>query len=678
MEKLGIIAGSGSLPKKLIKACIKQNRPFCIVALKDQFDNKDIPSDAKSITIRLGAGGKALAFLKEQGASELILAGGVKRPSLTSLRPDGWTAKQLKRFNLKKIGGDDSLLKTILHILEEEEGFKVVGAHEILPELVASSGMIGHIYPSLQSFEDTKKAFDIAKEIGRLDIGQACIVNEGRVVAVEALEGTDRMLERTACMKDQSHGGVLLKAAKPNQEMRVDMPSIGLKTLYNAQKAGLKGVALEAGAALILEPETIAAKADELGLFLMGVNEASFTDKSLVKKRIYLIAGEASGDKLGASLMENMQNLHGEQYQFIGIGGPLMAQYGLKSLFPMEELSLMGITAVIPKLPKLTKRINQTIEHILQIEPDMVITIDSPGFNKRVAKKIRAKNPKIPLTHWVAPSVWAWKPKRAKKMAQIFDNLLCLLPFEPPYFEKEGLKSYITGHPIVSLGANKGDGDAFKQKYHIEKYMKILSVLPGSRPSEVNRLLPIYKEAILKLKKEYKDLKLVIPLASAVASQVRQEVETWEVSTILIEDEAEKYDAFAASDAALAASGTVSLELAMAKVPMVIAYTMGKWTDKLARILIKVKYASLINILENQSLIPEFLGNDCTADNLYMQLSKFLSRQETPDYSAWNNALLKLGQGSNPGQKAAEIIHEIMNNNQEDIYDEVSISPHDD
>ncbi len=678
MGRLGIIAGRGQLPQKIIRNCLKNNRPFCVVALKDQFDGADvIPPHIKQITIRLGAGGSAIKFFKEQGVTDIVLAGGVKRPSLTSIRPDSWSAAQLKKFNMKKLGGDDSLLTTIINILEKEEGFKVIGAHEILPELIAKSGVYGHISPDIHMMEDIKKAFTVAKEMGRLDIGQACVVSQSSVVAVEAIEGTDKMLGRLLDFKEQSKGGVLLKAAKPQQELRVDMPTIGLKTLYNAKKIGLKGIAIEDEAALILEPELMAQKADELGLFIMGVNQQMFEQNYTPPKRVYIIAGEASGDKLGASLMENLQRLYPHQYQFIGIGGPLMEQQGFKSLFPMAELSLMGLTAILPKLPKLIKRINQTVDHILNIEPDMVLTIDSPGFNKKVAQKIRAKNPKIPLTHWVAPSVWAWKPGRAKKMAKLYDNLLCLLPFEPPYFEKEGLKTYFTTHPITSSKAGSGSKENFKNKFKISDTTTLVTVLPGSRMSEVKKLLPIYKEALTLLKEKHPHLKVAMPLTANVIDYVKQELKDWPIKVMYIENEQDKYDAFKASQVALAASGTVSLELAMAKTPMVIAYTFGRITDMIGKRLIKVKYASIINIMQNRLVIPEYLANDCTAIKISEKLDDFLSGEENIEFLAWEESLKALGLGENAGEKSAVIFNQIFGEDRGEAH-EISISSYDD
>lgn len=676
MERLGIVAGRGSLPQKLIDDCLRKNRPFCVVALKKQFEG-NIPSHIKTIEIRLGAGGTALKFLREQGAKEIVFAGGVKRPSLTSLRPDAWSAKQLKKFNKKRVAGDDGLLTTIIDILEKEEGFKIVGAHEILPSLVAKQQLYGHIAPDEKSMDDIKKAFEVAKEIGRLDIGQACVVSQSTVVAVEAIEGTDNMLKRLLSYKEQSKGGVLLKAAKPNQELRIDMPTIGLKTLYNAKKAGLKGIAIEDSAALIMEPEKVAETADELGLFVMGVNEHMLQKPYISPKRIYIIAGEASGDKLGASLMENLQKLYPGQYQFMGIGGPLMTEQGLNSLFPMGELSLMGLTAILPKIPNLLKRIHQTVDHILRIEPDMVLTIDSPGFNKKVAQKIREKNPEIKLTHWVAPSVWAWKPKRAKKMAQLYDNLLCLLPFEPPYFEKEGLKTYFTGHPITSSKVASGSAKNFKNKFKVSETTTLIATLPGSRMSEVKRLLPIYKEALMLLKEKYTKLKIVIPVTPNVADYVKKEVQDWPIKAIFVENEQDKYDAFATAQVALAASGTVSLELAMAELPMVIAYSFGKVTDTIAKMLIKAKYASIINIMQDKAVIPEYLAENCNAKEICAALHLILSKEMLPDFSAWQESLKQLGLGEKSGEKAAHIFHGLFNEEKGEN-NEISVSSHHD
>lgn len=658
MKKLGIIAGQGQLPLKLMQAGFKQQYEIYVVALKGQADAAQFTTAAQHLEIRLGAPAKAIKFFQDHQVRDIIFAGGVKRPSLSHLRPDNWAVKHL--MHLKRYGGgDDSLLSAIVKILEEEEGFHVLGAHEILPELVAHKGLGSHIKPDTQAFLDIQKGFKVAKDLGHLDIGQAVVVQNNVVLAVEAIEGTDQMLMRCKKLQREGKGGVLVKTSKPAQELRMDMPTIGTRTLYQAKQAGLRGVAVEAGSSLILEPEAMVKLADELGLFLTIWDEHD--QPEAIAKNIYMVAGEASGDNLGAALIDNLRRLYPGSYNFMGIAGPQMQKRGLKSLFPMEELSVMGVFAVLKQARHFLKRIAQTADHIQQIHPDMVITIDSPAFCKRLAKKLGTENPDITLVHWVAPSVWAWKQGRAKKMAKLFDALLCLLPFEPPYFTKEGLDAYFTGHPVTSSGADQGDGKAFRAKYEINESDKLLCLLPGSRMSEVNHLLEIYKEAVEILRQQYPDLKIVLPLASAVKDAVQEKLKDWQIGCIFLEDDHDKYDAFCASDVALAASGTVSVELALAKVPMVIGYTMGKCTDRIAKRLIKVKYASLINVIEDQPLIPEFIAERCHPKLLSDQLLKFLSQEETPDFAAWERALSKMGKGENAGEKAAHIVHQLIN-----------------
>ncbi len=658
LKKLGIIAGKGQLPLKLMQAALQQQYAVYVVGLKGQADISQFPKAVQYLEIRLGAPGEAVKFFHDHQVKDIILAGGVKRPSLSHLRPDKWAAKYL--VQLKRLGGDDGLLRGIIRILEEQEGFNVLGVHEILPELVAHKGIGSHIKPDTQALIDIQKAFKIAKDIGRLDIGQAVVVQNSTVLAVEAIEGTDNMLMRSRELKREGKGGVLVKTSKPNQELRVDMPTIGLRTLYQAQKAGLRGVAVEEGSSLILEPEQMVKLADELGLFLTIWNEHQQHEDVPEVKNIYIVVGEASGDNLGAALIDNLQRLYPDCYNFIGIAGPQMQKRGMNSLFPMEELSVMGVFAVLSRLRHFLKRINQTANHIQQIQPCMVITIDSPAFCKRLAKKLKAENTDIQFVHWVAPSVWAWKPKRAKKMAKLFDALLCLLPFEPPYFTKEGLDAYFTAHPITSIGADQGDGRAFRAKYNIDADRKLLCLLPGSRLSEVNRLWEIYKDTVETVKQQYPDLTIVLPLASAVNNAVKEKLDDWKTDCIILEDDRDKYDAFAASDVALAASGTVSVELALAKTPMVIGYTFGKFTDTIAKKLIKTKYASLVNIIEDQALIPEFIAEKCNSKLLSAQILKYLSKEEIPDFAAWERALIKMGKGDNAGEKAAHIIHQLI------------------
>jgi len=331
---------------------------------------------------------------------------------------------------------------------------------------------------------------------------------------------------------------------------------------------------------------------------------------------VYVIAGEPSGDLLGGRLMTALTSIANSDasIQYFGVGGEKMTEQGLQSLFPMAELSIMGIAEVVPKLPQLISRIHQTANDIKRLKPDVVITIDAPDFCFRVARKLC--NLGIPLVHMVAPSVWAWREGRALKTAKLVDHLLTLLPFEPPYFEKYGLESTFIGHPVLEGGANQGQANQFRENHNITQGQKILTVLPGSRSGEILKLLPVFKETIAALSQDFNNLVTVMPVAPGRQKALKPFIENWPTPLICINNDADKFDAFAATDVALAASGTVSLELAMAGAPSIIAYRLNVITFWLAKKLIRVKYANLVNILLDEAAIPEFLQNDCTVKNL--------------------------------------------------------------
>lgn len=374
---------------------------------------------------------------------------------------------------------------------------------------------------------------------------------------------------------------------------------------------------------------------------------------------IFLIAGEPSGDALGARLMAALTRLTGGEARFSGIGGDLMAAEGLHSLFPMAELSHFGLLEVLPHLRSLMRRMDETTEAIVNGRPDVVVTIDSPGFTVRVARTVRERLPGVPLVHYVAPTVWAWKPERAAKFAKVFDHLLAILPFEPPYFEVEGLACTFVGHSVVESGAGKGDAGRFRARHGIVEGERLLCVLPGSRRGEVRRLLPLFGETLERLKHRHPTLVAVVPTVSGVRERVMSAVSGWPVRTLVIEGEQDKYDAFAASRAALAASGTVALELALARLPSVIGYRLHPLTAMIARRLIKVRYVNLVNLMLDRMLVPELLQEDCRPDRLAAAVDRLLSdpaaRAEQIDGVA--EVARWLGQGGEPpAERAARVV----------------------
>ena len=371
----------------------------------------------------------------------------------------------------------------------------------------------------------------------------------------------------------------------------------------------------------------------------------------------FLVAGEASGDLLGARLMAALKKKTNGKVRFAGVGGPRMQAEGIELLFPQSDLAHMGLFELIRHLPLIFRRMREVVAAVKTLRPAALVTIDSPDFSFRVAKKLKGQG--IPLIHIVAPSVWAWRAGRAKKVAGFLDHLLALLPFEPPYFTKEGLPCTFVGHPLVESGAGHGDGARFRAVRGIGEKALFLAVLPGSRVGEVGRLLPVFGEVIARLHAAHPTLEVVVPVVPAVEAMIRQAAQSWPVPVHFTQNDADKYDALAACRAALACSGTVSVELAMAGVPSVIAYRIGALTAALYRRLIKVRFATLLNIMQDREVMPEFIQADCTADKITPALDLLLTderaaaaqKKDLTAMAGW------LGQGVFiPSEKAAETV----------------------
>ena len=376
---------------------------------------------------------------------------------------------------------------------------------------------------------------------------------------------------------------------------------------------------------------------------------------------IFILAGEPSGDILGGRLMAALKTKTGGRIRFAGIGGDHMEEQGLNSLFPMSDLSVMGLTEVLPHLPKLLRRLRETVDNVTRLDPTALVTIDSPDFCFRVARRLKGRG--IPMIHYVAPSVWAWKPGRARKISGFLDHLLALLPFEPPYFERVGLGCTFVGHPVVESAADQGDGAKFRRQHNIGKDAPLICVLPGSRSGEATRLLSIFGSTLSLLKQRQPDLKAVVPTVRGVAAMVEAAVAGWPVPSLVVRNDTEKFDAFAASDVALAASGTVSLELAMANLPAVIAYRVSPMTAWLARRLLRVRHVSLVNIIMGREVVPERLQDDCRPEVLAIDIERLLGDPDArrSQTQAARDALKQLGLGGiPPSQRAAEAVLTVL------------------
>jgi lipid-A-disaccharide synthase len=340
---------------------------------------------------------------------------------------------------------------------------------------------------------------------------------------------------------------------------------------------------------------------------------------------IFIIAGEASGDVLGGRLMTALHNLNPD-LTFTGIGGARMAEAGLTSLFPMQELAVMGLAEILPRILLLRRRLNQTIAAIRANPPDVLVTIDSPGFCLRVLKAVRPLG--IKRIHYVAPQVWAWRQERVKKYPGLWDELLCLLPFEPDFFAPYGVNPRFVGHPVLESGADTGNAPRFLQKHRILPSATPVVFLPGSRLTETSRLMPIFRETATLLAAKIPHLVPILAAAPGIADAVAAQAADWPVEPIIIRDIPGRYDAFAASKAALTKSGTSTLELAMAGVPMAVTYRVNALSAAIGRRLIKVKYVAMINLLANAPLVPERLQENSAPDQLAATLLTLLTNPE--------------------------------------------------
>ena len=381
--------------------------------------------------------------------------------------------------------------------------------------------------------------------------------------------------------------------------------------------------------------------------------------------KVYLVAGEASGDLLGSRLMRALRRQTNDDVAFYGVGGETMQKEGLNSLFDIKDLSVMGFMEVIPSVPKILRHLNEIIADIKQIQPDVILTIDSYSFSIRVHKLLKKNNIDIPHAHYVAPQVWAWNKGRTKILPKWVDHLFCLLPNEPDYFTPYGLPTTFVGHPVIEGGADKGDTQKFRSQYNLTEQTPVLALLPGSRKNEIKSLLPLFMKAAEKLSETHPNLFVVVPTVQTVADKITEQLKDWKIPHAIVLGEQARYDAFGAANIAIAASGTVSLELAMAKVPHLIAYRLNAITAFLARRVLKIKYVNLINLLQDKEVIPELLQENCTvekliqtAENLFQNptqdvlpgLEKLgLNNSESPSEKV-GTCLLKLaGRGNNDG-----------------------------
>lgn len=353
-------------------------------------------------------------------------------------------------------------------------------------------------------------------------------------------------------------------------------------------------------------------------------------------KKIFIIAGEASGDYLGGRLMEDIKFLCNGEVEFIGVGGKCMEAAGLKKIFSINELSIIGIFEVIGKIFHVKRLINKTVEEVFLHKPDVVITIDSSGFTHRIDKKLKKNIKKLapfwalPIIHYVAPPVWAWRKWRAKSMNKFIDKLLVLLPFEQKIFSEHKLKTVFVGHPIATDPdfdePSITEKDMFLKKIGSRK-SKVITLLPGSRKSELDKHLPILSNFADQLAAQYKNVKFIIPVIKPLKNYIKNSTKNWNQKPIIVTDKYQKNLAYYISDLGIAASGTVTLELARTGVPAIVIYKTSMITAAIVKYLIKIDYVCLINILAKKMVVPELLQENCTTQNIFKYATGLLNNK---------------------------------------------------
>ena len=378
----------------------------------------------------------------------------------------------------------------------------------------------------------------------------------------------------------------------------------------------------------------------------------------LRRKIIFLIATEESGDRLGAGLMKVLRQRLGDAVLFEGVGGLAMASEGLTSLFPIEELSIVGFAAVVRRLPRIMRLIRQTVDAVMQTSPDALVIIDSPDFTHRVARRVRSRDQSIPIIDYVSPTVWAWRPGRARAMVSYIDHVMALLPFEPEAYRRlRGPPCTYIGHPLIDQLASLRPNAEERARREAEN--PLLLVLPGSRRSEVRHHMAIFGETLARLSAEGIAFEPVLPTTPQLEEIIRENVKGWQVQPRIAVTEAEKRTAFRSARAALAKSGTVTLELALAGVPMVAAYRVGAVEAFILRRAVKVQSVILANLVLGKEVVPEFLQENCTAEALAKSLREVLTdtplrRRQVEAFATLDSVMST--DGAPPSLRAAEIV----------------------
>lgn len=516
---------------------------------------------------------------------------------------------------------------------------------------------------------DAMKGLALAAHAARFGIGATTVVSRGHVLALAATdEPATTVVRRTGDLRQWGRSG---GRRRRGVAVLRDPPHDPTEVVGAAADAGLAALVLELSPGRSADlPDALVDKAQAAGLLLatahpatdlMPRDVAAARSAEVRPLRLALIAGEHSGDALGGKLMAAIRDKAGREVSWVGVGGDEMEQQGLKSLFPFSDVAVMGPIAILKRLPQLVKRVHRAVDAAVAADPDVVVVIDSPEFTHPIARRIRKQLPGVPIIDYVSPSVWAWRPGRARRMRAYVDHVMALLPFEPEAHRRLGGPpcTYV-GHPLVErIGWMRSlDPAPLAQRLGLDPARPVLVVLPGSRPSEVSRLMQPFGETVAMLAQSGAAPQVVIPAVRSVRAMIEERLSGWTVPVHIVEGEEDKFRAFRLARAALAASGTVTLELSLAGTPMVVAYRVEAIAARL-RFLLKVQSIVLPNLVLGENAFPEYIQEDCTPAMLSSALRLLLD--DTPERRRQLAALERIPEMmrssiSNPSAAAADVV----------------------
>jgi lipid-A-disaccharide synthase len=519
---------------------------------------------------------------------------------------------------------------------------------------------LGRVMPGSDQLRDARTALVVARKAVRFGSSGAAAVARGHVLAVAgAGESLDSVIARSAGLRQWGDQGSrrrrgILAVRDPGMDPAELVPAVA--------RAGLSGIVWDSVAADPGRTIALVKEADSLRLAVLApARQRPEPGHSGRPVSVFLVAGEHSGDALGGKLMAALRDALGGRVRFAGVGGEQMAAEGLASLFPLSDVAVMGPLSILPRLPRIVARVQEAARAGLAADPDVVVIIDSPEFSHPIARRIRQRRPDIPIIDYVSPQVWAWRPGRARRMRTYLDHILALLPFEPAALERLGGPpcTYV-GHPLIErLEALRAlDPAPLAERLKLDPGRPVLVVLPGSRSSEVGRLMGPFGATVAALEREGLSPQIIIPAVSHVRGQIEAALAGWPRRPHVTEGEEDKFRAFKLARAALAASGTVTLELALAGTPAAVAYRVDPLAARL-RFLVKVPSIVLANLVLGENVYPEFIQEDCAPDKLAAALAPLLT--DSPERARQLAGLARIADrmrlpAGTPSEKAAEIV----------------------